>query len=642
MQRFTPQTIRFVRETVLATAIATVLAAIHYAAYLLRFEGQPDAFHLETLRRTLLPFVFLKTGACVWFSVHRGWRRFATFHDLVAIAEATSVGTLLNVLADHFWLVDRSVPRGVVIIDWGATLIVVCGLRSISRSIHERYRHMFTRHTKLRRALIVGTDTAGEAILRATKIGGCGLFDVVGFVDHDGRSVGETVGGVPVVGQFDQLSELVRRHAADDVLLTSGDLSGAQVRKVIDDCCASSTRVSMLPSYEQLLSGQVAVKARDVSIDDLLRREPVKLDDAQIHHWLKGRTLMVTGSAGSIGSEICRQLLQFGPARLVLVDRWENGQFAIEKQLRELAPHLPIEVRIADIADADRMMQLFAEQRPDILFHAAAYKHVPMMEHNPGEAVKNNVLATKRLADMADEFGLQAFVLISTDKAVNPTSVMGACKRVAELYIESLAEKSDCRFVTVRFGNVLDSAGSVVPTFREQIARGGPITVTDPEMTRFFMTIPEAAQLVIQAGAMGHGGEIFVLEMGEPVKIVGLAHDMIRLSGLRVGHDIDIEFIGLRPGEKLFEELHVHGETHQPTHHPKIHVALHTSNLAAGKLVEGIQRLSIVINEPREEIVDQLRRLIPEFVPEDFTSRRPRLFEPACDPNSDLTQPRAA
>ena len=429
MHKFTTNTSRLVRETVLGAILAIVLAAVHYAAYLLRFEGNPDAFHLETLRRTLLPFVLLKTGACVWFSVHRGWRRFATFHDLVAITEATTVGTLLIVLADHFWLVDRAVSRGVVIIDWGATLIAVCGLRSGSRSIHERYRHILTRRAKLRRALIVGADAAGEAILRAIKIGGRGPFDVVGFVDHDGRALGETVGGVSVVGRLDQLADLVRRHAASDVLLTSGILPGIRVRQVIDDCCELATRVSMLPSYEQLLSGEVAVKARDVSIDDLLRRDPVKLDDDQIHQWIEGRTLMVTGSAGSIGGEICRQLLQFRPERLVLVDRWENGQFAVEKQLRELAPNLRLEVRIADIADEARMKRLFAEYRPDVLFHAAAYKHVPMMEHNPGEAVKNNVLATKRLADMADEFGLQAFVLISTDKAVNPTSVMGACKR---------------------------------------------------------------------------------------------------------------------------------------------------------------------------------------------------------------------
>jgi FlaA1/EpsC-like NDP-sugar epimerase len=298
----------------------------------------------------------------------------------------------------------------------------------------------------------------------------------------------------------------------------------------------------------------------------------VQQDKQALHRWIDGRSLLVTGSAGSIGSEIARQLLQFTPKRLVLVDRSENGQFFLERELLRQSPGVDIHVCLADMNDHERMETAFAQHQPDIVFHAAAYKHVPLMETHVGEAIKNIAVATRRLADLADRAGVKSFVMISTDKAVNPTSVMGTCKRVAELYVQALAASSHCQFVTVRFGNVLDSAGSVVPIFRDQVARGGPVTVTHPDMHRYFMMIPEASQLVIQAGAMGCSGEIFVLDMGEPVRIADLATDMITLSGLRVSEDIDIEFTGIRPGEKLYEEVTVSGEVHLPTSHPKIMV----------------------------------------------------------------------
>jgi FlaA1/EpsC-like NDP-sugar epimerase len=486
-----------------------------------------------------------------------------------------------------------------------------------------------------RRALIVANPTT-EALACASTIGKRRSLDLVGFVGDRGFDIEEFVGGLPVFRGLDQIGDLARHYAVSEILLRLGELPSDRAGQVISECRESDIRVSLLPGSDQLVSRPPGIKSPGIksmatkptvinpkgikpgpiSGTDLLRRKPVTLDSEQIHSWLEGRTVMVTGSAGSIGREICSQLLQFRPSRLIAVDRWEYGQFQLERELRDLAPNLPVDVCLADVADAGRMNRLFVEQAPEILVHAAAYKHVPMMETNAGEAIKNNVLATCQLADLADEFGLQAFVLISTDKAVNPTSVMGTSKRVVELYTQSLAQTSACRFVTVRFGNVLDSTGSAVPIFREQIARGGPITVTDPRMTRFFMLIPEAAQLVIQAGAMGRGGEIFVLDMGEPVRILDLAYDMIRLAGLRFGHDIDIQFIGLRPGEKLFEELRVHGEIHQPTWHPNIRGAIRTAPLVAAEIAAGVERLGDLVDAPSVQIIAELQRIVPEYRPE--------------------------
>jgi FlaA1/EpsC-like NDP-sugar epimerase len=336
----------------------------------------------------------------------------------------------------------------------------------------------------------------------------------------------------------------------------------------------------------------------------------VELDLDRIRVWLEGKTLLVTGSAGSIGSEICRQLLKLSPARLVLVDRAETNQFFVERELRRIASDVAIEASIADITDYQRMDAVLGEFQPDIIFHAAAYKHVPLMEAHPGEAVKNIALATRNLVELADRHEASGFVMISTDKAVNPTSVMGSCKRLAEQYVQAKSTVSKCRYVTVRFGNVLDSAGSVVPIFREQIARGGPVTVTHPDIERYFMLIPEAAQLVIQAGAMGQGGEIFVLDMGEPVRILDLAHDMIRLSGLRVDEDIEVDFVGLRPGEKLFEELYGGGEHHDRTAHAKIMVAKGEQRKLL-EVIHDLNRLEQIADHSNDAVLETLREIVP-------------------------------
>jgi FlaA1/EpsC-like NDP-sugar epimerase len=519
------------------------------------------------------------------------------------------------------------------LIDWGTTLIALGAARALPRLVHNDAWNMFAagRGTA---CLIVGANEAGETLVRVIRYNPALAYHVLGFVDDRREVQGCRIDGIPVVGTCRDLADLVERYRIEEVLITSGELSGKHVRELVDSARQHGFRVRVLPSYEQILEERVAVHPRPVAIEDLLSRETVELDLNGIRDWLAGRVVMVTGSAGSIGSEICRQLLKLRPARIVLVDRSETGQFDLERELNQLVgncglriadcglntanpqleirnPKSPvIDVRLADLTDRARLEALFDETRPAIIFHAAAYKHVPLMESHCGEAVKNIVLATRYLADLADEHDCQALVMISTDKAVNPTSAMGSCKRLAEQYVQARSGGSTCRFVTVRFGNVLDSSGSVVPIFREQIASGGPITVTHADITRYFMLIPEAAQLVIQAGAMGQGGEIFVLDMGDPIRIMDLAHDMIRLSGLRVGDDIEVKIVGLRPGEKLYEELYDEREVHQQTAHPKIMVAASAQrNLL--EVIHDIGRLEQLVNEPNDVVRAALREIIP-------------------------------
>ncbi len=610
------------RHILCALALLPAFVAIHLLSYWLRFDGQLSPSAWNALPVTVLWAVSIKLVVFGCLRVYHGWTRYVTFHDLVVLIKAATASSLLLLLVDYLFHPSVTTARSVFLMDWGFTVVVVGGLRSVGRFVEES-RDSVLLSLRKTPVLIVGTNDSGEALLRAIRRNPRLAYAVVGFVTDDKQSLQTQIGGIPVVGMVGQTCQLAKEYNVPEVLITAGELSGQQVRQIVDEGRTTEVTVRVLPSYEQLLRGTVDLKPREVSIGDLLRRDPVQLNMGVLHRWIDEQVLLVTGSAGSIGSEICRQLIQFSPKRLVLVDRSENGQFFLERELRRLTPTAQTDVCIADINDAVRMNQVFRQYRPDIVFHAAAYKHVPLMETNASEAVKNITLASRFLADLADQQGVSSFVMISTDKAVNPTSVMGTCKRVAELYIQALAEHSNCRFVTVRFGNVLDSAGSVIPIFREQIAAGGPVTVTHPDMKRYFMTIPEASQLVIQAGAMGRGGEIFLLDMGQPVRIVDLATDMIRLSGLEVGRDIDVEFVGMRAGEKLFEELHCDGERHMPTSHPKIMVVeAQEGDLASLKM--SLSRLTNLVEAPDDTVRAALSGIVPEYClpQEDNVARR--------------------
>ena len=588
-------------------------ATAYWLSYLLRFADGLSSPITLVLTATMGWVVALKFVVMVRFRLHQGWSRYVTFHDLLRIAQAVTWASIGITVVDALFLPQFSIPRSIILLDWGTTLFLLAAVRGIPRLIRDQQWNLFSAKTATP-ALIVGANDAGEELLHAIRRCPNLNYKPVGFVDDQPQLQGRRIKGIPVLGCYQDIAAIARKFHVEEILITAGELPGKQVRELVDVAARHGFRVKVLPSYEQLLQERVAVQPRPVAISDLLRRRSVELNVDGIRQWLSGRTLLVTGSAGSIGSEICRQLVKLPHTKLLLLDRSETGQFFLEQELRRLAPEANVEVLLADVTDAQRLRAVFEAYRPDVIFHAAAYKHVPLMESHVGEAVKNIVLATRRIADLANEFQAEGFVMISTDKAVNPTSVMGSCKRLAEQYVQAKAESSACRFVTVRFGNVLDSAGSVVPIFREQIARGGPLTVTHPEMIRYFMMIPEAAQLVIQAGTMGQGGEIFVLDMGKPVRILDLAKDMIRLSGLRVGDDIEIEVTGLRPGEKLYEELYGTGEEHQQTAHPKIMVASgRPRNLL--EVLYDIGRLQNVVDEPSEKVRQVLQDVIPTQPP---------------------------
>lgn len=602
------------RQLTSALFLLPIFVGAYYLSYWLRLEGQLGASGWQRFSSTVVHVVLIKLALFGWFRVYQGWGRFVTFYDLVTLVQAATGSLLVTVLADRFILPAHTIPRSVFVLDWGATIVLVGGIRALLRVVQERNGLLFVSADKLP-AFIVGANDAGESLLRAIIRDGASskkAYRVVGFIDDDLQRQGIRIGGVPIIGTVDQTCRLAERHGVGELLIAAGGLSGRQVRRLIEEAHAHSIQVKVLPSYEQLINGSVAIRPRPVAIDDLLRREPAQLEMGEIRQWIDNRVLMVTGSAGSIGSEICRQLLQFSPGKIILVDYSETGQFFLERELRGLAVSADVEVCVANVLDEARMEGILREYRPEIIFHAAAYKHVPLMEAHPGEAVKNIVEATRRLADLAIAHRVESFVMISTDKAVNPTSVMGACKRVAEMYVQSLVDVSSCRFVTVRFGNVLDSAGSVVQVFRQQIAAGGPVTVTDERMQRYFMTIPEAAQLVIQAGVIGNGGEILLLDMGDPIRILDLATDMVRLSGLEVGEDIEIDVIGPRPGEKLFEELHAHGERHLPTRHPKIVVA-DRERRDPKAIRDAVERLRRLADCRPGEVTELLRQIIPEY-----------------------------
>jgi len=553
---------------------AGLIALAWFAAFQLRFERVPVYYdgYLET--RIFLVVIAVKLAIFVLFGLYNHWWRYVSIRDMWSVARAVVVASLVAAVVLLLWdpFVVR-LPRGIFLIDGVLLLGLVGGARLLARTVIERPGRLGL-VARGKEVLVVGAGDAGQLILREMLKNPALGYTPIGLVDDDERKRGIRLHGIKVLGTTGELPNLLGDSKPDEVIIAIPSAAGATRQSIVNVCRDAGVPVKTLPAVHELIAGDLhlARQLREVQVEDVLGREAVELDLASIASYLTGKTVLVTGAGGSIGSELCRQIAAVGPERLLLVENAESALVAIERELeheRGFPAAVPI---LADVKNRAAMQRLFERERPAVVFHAAAYKHVPLMEANPLESVRNNVLGTRVVAEVAGESGVERFVLVSTDKAVNPKNVLGQTKALCEWIVEASAarELNGTRFISVRFGNVLGSSGSVIPLFRRQIARGGPVTVTHPEMTRYFMTIPEAAQLIVQAGAIGESGDIFVLDMGTPVRIVDLAHDMIRLSGKEPDRDIPVEFIGVRAGEKLHEELWGVGEEAVPTQHAKI------------------------------------------------------------------------
>lgn len=592
------------------------------AAYLLRFEFTLPAEAVRVMLVQLPLVILVQLLALSYSGVYAFLFRYVGLHEARAFAVAAGLSFVpllgLRLLLPNDYR-DWRVPLSVLVIDTMLAFGGFIGLRVGCRSLHERWeRAIRGREASLRpprRVLVVGAGHAGSAVAREIKERPDLGLVVCGFVDDDAAKRGKVVHGLRVLGTTSELPRLARERAVDHVVLAVESATRAEIRRIMALCEEVPVKARILPSMHELVGGTVEVsRIRDVDIADLLGRAAVELDPKDIARLIAGRVVVVTGAGGSIGTELSRQVARFAPRTLILIDRAEGALFDVDRALRAVHPDLPVVAIVADVTDASRMRASLASLAPNFVLHAAAHKHVPLMETNAAEAVRNNVFGTKVVAELSRELGADAFVLVSTDKAVRPRSVMGATKRVAELVIQDLASggRGPTRFLAVRFGNVIGSAGSVVPLFREQILAGGPVRVTHPDMVRYFMTIPEAAQLVLQAAAMGEGGELFVLDMGEPVRIVDLASDMIRLFGLRPHDDIAITFTGVRPGEKLGEELVNDSGALRPTRHPKI-LRVVNAGVQGGELAQGLVRLSASVAAADDTAVrSALTALAPE------------------------------
>ncbi|MBX9680313.1 MAG: polysaccharide biosynthesis protein [Gemmataceae bacterium] len=602
-----------------------LLAAAYCLAFWVRFEGSiPES--MTPVFMASLPVVLLVQFLALEFlgTPKLAWRSVG-ITEVRVLLHGLAIGALvlsaLRVIVEHGLASFEAsrvllIPFGVIFIDFLLAAFALIGIRVLWRTRQERHeRDRFQMHGyRPARTVLIGTGPgciqAARSLASRSQTG----IDLVGIIAETNAKVGMMMYGLPVLGTVESLEQATETYDLEQAIIPIPD-DGTLVREFVKRCEACGLRPRVLTDADGESEKLNLARVRSVTVEDLLRRPTVRLPGDSVNHFLSGRRVMVTGAGGSIGSQLCREICKFGPRRLILVEQAENNLFNIHRELLREYPQLDLIPVIADICDAPRLEAIFAQHRPQALFHAAAHKHVPMMEWNVGEAVKNNVLGTIGLADLADRFGVDHFVMVSTDKAVRPTSIMGVSKRVAEIYVQTLADRSKTCFVTVRFGNVLGSSGSVVPIFQEQIARGGPVMVTHPEMRRYFMTIPEACQLILEAGSLGQGGEIFILDMGQPVKIVDLAYDMIRLCGLVPDKDIEVRFSGVRPGEKLYEELSLDGENASSTRHPRIFIG-RKSDYDLDLVRKHVSELADALDHGGEPAV---RAKFKEIVPEYFT-----------------------
>jgi FlaA1/EpsC-like NDP-sugar epimerase len=594
----------------------------YYLAFVLRFDGQIPGDQLQIFRQNVVWILPLKLALFVFFDLYRGMWRYFSVSDLINVLKACAAASVAMVLVVLVFYRFEKFSRAVFFLDFILCLMTVGGFRLMIRVGHSQLtvENLLKRkkNAGVERVLIIGAGNAGEQLLREINNNPAMAYDVVGFVDDDPRKYRLTLRGVPVLGDLARLGPIVRSYGVAKIVIAIPSARPSKIRAIVEACKATGVPYQTLPGLGDLIDGRATVSSlREVRYEDLLGRPPVALECDVIGNCLTGRSVLVTGGAGSIGSELCRQIARFGPARLIIVERNESGMYDFNLQLKADFPGLETVTVLAPVQDRGRMNAVFSRYRPRVVFHAAAYKHVPMLEENPCEAVYNNILGSKVILEMCRDHHLERCVIVSTDKAVRPTNVMGASKRVSELLARCFAAENVVKYMSVRFGNVVGSAGSVVPLFRRQIERGGPVTVTHPEATRYFMTIPEAVSLILQAGAIGQGGELFVLKMGTPVKIADMARDLISLSGFQPDVDIEIKYVGLRPGEKLYEELITKGEGIQPTRHRDIMVLRADHCVSLQRLEAQIESLVRLAQDQDETGIKlKLAEIVPEYKPQ--------------------------
>jgi FlaA1/EpsC-like NDP-sugar epimerase len=627
---------------------AAIVAVSWFLAFELRFDHGLPVYYNTLLRRTILLVVVIKVAVFLLFGFHRRWWRYVSVRDMWSAARGVVVASLVADVTVYFASPVHNVrlPRSIAATDLLITLSLVAGARLLARTVMERPRYGVVARGK--EVIVVGAGDAGRLIVQEMQRSRMLAYTPIGFIDDDARKRNTRILGVRVLGTMAELPRLVREYKPDEVLIAIPSASGEMRRAVVEAAQTASVPVKTLPGLYELISGDLdlAGQIRPVQVEDVLGREQVEVDFDTVASYLKGQTVLVTGAGGSIGSELCRQIARVGPTRIILVDNAETALFDIERELVDERDFTPAVPKLVDVRDRRAMKrEVFEKYKPTVVFHAAAYKHVPLMETHPLESVRNNVVGTRIMAELAAEFEVERFVLISTDKAVNPKTVMGQSKALCEWIVESFGHRRDVptSFAAVRFGNVLNSSGSVIPTFRRQIERGGPVTVTHPEMTRFFMTIPEAVSLVVQAGAIGGRGQIFVLDMGEPVKIVDLATNMVRLSGhdprlpgdTTTGpRDLRIVFTGSRPGEKIHEELWSGDESVGETEHPKIK-RLSRPPVDSAWLSEQLRQLEALADDGETlEVVGKLTAIVREPVREHL----PATGSPAARPRTEASQ----
>jgi FlaA1/EpsC-like NDP-sugar epimerase len=605
-----------------------VLCFSYYLAHLVRFDFNVSPSQRLLMLKTLPFIVLTKIGVFYVCNLYRGMWRFTSIQDVMNIVKAAVISSCVIVGGLLIYNRFQGFSRSVFVNDLCFTILSVAGIRLMVRLFFENYSGFFVKlagpHTdeespRPRRLLIIGAGAMGEKIYRLIRDAvEPKRYVVVGFLDDHPVKIGKLIHGIKVMGAVRDIKYAAEKTSAEEVLIAIPSATSDQMREIVRQCKASGIPFKTLPTMDEMINGQVSVNSiREVAYTDLLGRKDIKLDEGMIGDSIKGRVVMITGAGGSIGSELCRQVCRFKPSRILLFERAESPLYEIDLELRNRFPEVSVVPLLADIQNINQLERTFAMYKPEIVYHAAAYKHVPMLESHAWKAVRNNVLGTYNLSECATKYEIDRFVFVSTDKAVRPTNVMGATKRIAEILIQNQEAFKKCRtkFMIVRFGNVVGSAGSVLPLFKRQIASGGPVTVTHREVTRYFMTIPEASQLILQAGAMGEGGEIFILDMGEPIKIDHIARDLIRLSGLEPDKDIRIDYVGLRPGEKLYEELITEGEGIVPTEHKKIMVLRgEAQNL---QILNGnIGRLAALAEEQdTDRIIEKLKAIVPEYSP---------------------------